>query len=79
MFFYRFPPCKRVRKHAFAGRNTQHLVSIQIEKYERWLVEGGYGLASSFTSAHKMVTGVVLKHILEMTCGPRRSGWEPLY
>ena len=23
--FYRFRPCERMRKHDFAGRNTQHL------------------------------------------------------
>ena len=23
--FYRFQPCERMRKHAFAGRNTQHI------------------------------------------------------
>ena len=23
--FHRFQPCERMRKHAFAGRNTQHV------------------------------------------------------
>ena len=29
-FFYHFQPCKRMRKHAFAGLNTQHPIQIII-------------------------------------------------
>ena len=30
MFFYHFRPCKPMRKHAFAGRNTQHALTSQL-------------------------------------------------
>ena len=28
--FYRFQPCERMRKHAFAGRNTQHTHTLSL-------------------------------------------------
>ena len=31
--FYHFRPCERMRKHAFAGRNTQH--TIMLTDYHR--------------------------------------------
>ena len=28
--FHHFRPCERMRKHAFAGRNTQHLLLVML-------------------------------------------------
>ena len=57
-FFYNFQPCKPMRKHAFAGRNTQHALTLQLfacrKKNYKWGKCSGATLP--FQSHHPTLT-----------------------
>ena len=59
--FDRFRPCEPMRKHVFAGQNTQHMI---VGKFEYWTLRSSCGSIVQFWSIifSKMVlVGLVLK------------------